>query len=106
MAHPWAVFISVSVLLLFLGLPFLHLKVGSGDVNALPPEAVSRRGDEVLREHFPGADSNRILVVVRYPDGTPLTAERVGETLRSQPLARRPAQRGAGGEPGGSRSER
>jgi RND superfamily putative drug exporter len=78
MAHPWAVFISVSVLLLFLGLPFLHLKVGSGDVNALPPEAVSRRGDEVLREHFPGADSNRILVVVRYPDGTPLTAERVG----------------------------
>ncbi len=47
-------------------------------MNALPPEAVSRRGDEVLREHFPGADSNRILVVVRYPDGTPLTAERVG----------------------------
>jgi RND superfamily putative drug exporter len=78
MAYPWAVFISVSALLLFLGLPFLHLKVGSGDVNALPPEAVSRRGDEVLREHFPGADSNRILVVVRYPDGTPLTAERVG----------------------------
>jgi RND superfamily putative drug exporter len=78
MAHPWAVFVSVSVLLLLLGLPFLHLKVGSGDVNALPPEAVSRRGDEVLREHFPGADSNRILVVVRYPDGTPLTAARVG----------------------------
>jgi RND superfamily putative drug exporter len=78
MAHPWAVFISVSALLLLLGLPFLHLKVGSGDVNALPPEAASRRGDEVLREHFPGADSNRILVVVRYPDGTPLTAERVG----------------------------
>ena len=78
MAHPWAVFISVSALLLFLGLPFLHLKVGSGDVTALPPEAVSRRGDEALREHFPGADSNRILVVVRYPDGTPLTAERVG----------------------------
>src|SRR6266851_4505812 len=78
MAHPWAVFISVSALLLLLGLPFLHLKVGSGDVNALPPEAVSRRGDLVLREHFPGADSNRILVVVRYPDGTPLTAPRVG----------------------------
>ncbi|HET9853618.1 MAG TPA: MMPL family transporter [Methylomirabilota bacterium] len=78
MAHPWAVFVSVSVLLLFLGLPFLHLKVGSGDVTALPPEAVARRGDEALREHFPGADSNRILVVVRYPEGTPLTAERVG----------------------------
>ena len=69
MTHPWLVFLSVSALLLVLGLPFLHLQVGSGDVNALPPEAVSRRGDEVLREHFPGADSNRILVVVRYPDG-------------------------------------
>jgi len=53
--------------------------VGSGDVNALPPQAASRRGDATLREHFPGADSNRILVVVRYPDGSPLTAERMGE---------------------------
>lgn len=78
MNHPWAVFLSVSALLLVLGLPFLHLRVGSGDVNALPPEAVSRRGDEVLRDNFPGADSNRILVVVRYPSGSPLTAERVG----------------------------
>ena len=78
MTHPWAVFISVSALLLILGLPFLHLQVGSGDVNALPPRAASRRGDETLRAHFPGADSNRILVVVRYPEGSPLTAERVG----------------------------
>jgi RND superfamily putative drug exporter len=78
MTHPWPVFIVVSGLLLLLGLPFLHLKVGSGDVNGLPPQAVSRRGDETLRQHFPGADSNRVLVVVRYPDGTPLTAQRVG----------------------------
>lgn len=91
MAHPWAVFLSVSALLLILGLPFLHLRVGSGDVNALPPEAVSRRGDEVLREHFPGGDSNRILVVVRYPDGSPLTAERVGGLYDlSRWLAKRP----------------
>jgi uncharacterized membrane protein YdfJ with MMPL/SSD domain len=78
MTHPWAVFLSVSVLLLVLGVPFLHLQVGSGDVNALPPSASSRKGDEALREHFAGGDSNRILVVVRYADGSPLTAERVG----------------------------
>ena len=78
MTHPWAVFLSVSALLVVLGLPFLHLRVGSGDVGALPPEAVSRRGDEALREYFPGGDSNRILVVVRYPGGSPLTPERVG----------------------------
>jgi putative drug exporter of the RND superfamily len=91
MTHPWTVFLSVSALLLILGLPFLHLRVGSGDVNALPPEAASRRGDQVLREHFPGGDSNRILVVVRYPDGSPLTAERVGGLYDlSRWLAKRP----------------
>jgi RND superfamily putative drug exporter len=78
MTHPWAVFLSVSALLLVLGMPFLHLQVGSGDVNALPPSASSRKGDEALREHFAGGDSNRILVVVRYAEGSPLTAERVG----------------------------
>ncbi len=91
MTHPWAVFLSVSALLLLLGLPFLHLRLGSGDVNALPPEAVSRRGDSALREYFPGGDSNRILVVVRYPDGSPLTAERVGRLYDlSRWLAKRP----------------
>src|SRR5216683_2977715 len=91
MTHPWMVFLSVSVLLLVLGLPFLHLRVGSGDVNALPPEAVSRRGDEALREHFPGGDSNRVLVVVRYPEGSPLTAERIGGLYDlSRWLAKRP----------------
>ena len=91
MTHPWPVFLSVSALLLVLGLPFLHLRVGSGDVNALPPEAVSRRGDEALREHFPGGDSNRVLVVVRYPDGSPLTAERIGGLYDlSRWLAKRP----------------
>ena len=91
MTHPWMVFLSVSALLLVLGLPFLHLRVGSGDVNALPPEAVSRRGDEALREHFPGGDSNRVLVVVRYPEGSPLTAERIGGLYDlSRWLAKRP----------------
>jgi RND superfamily putative drug exporter len=91
MTHPWAVFLSVSALLLILGVPFLHLQVGSGDVNALPPEAASRRGDESLRDHFAGGDTNRVLVVVRFPDGTPLTAERVGALYDlSRWLAKRP----------------
>jgi RND superfamily putative drug exporter len=91
MNHPWAVFLSVSTGLVILGLPFIHLRVGSGDVNALPPTAVSRRGDEALREHFPGGDSNRILVVVHYPDGSPLTGERVGRLYDlSRWLAARP----------------
>jgi RND superfamily putative drug exporter len=91
MSHPWLVFLTVSAGLVILGLPFIHLRVGSGDVNALPPAAVSRRGDEALREHFPGGDSNRILVVVQYPDGSPLTGERVGRLYDlSRWLAARP----------------
>ena len=91
MTHPWPVFLSVSVALLLLGAPFLHLEVGSGDVNALPAHALSRRGDEALRAGFAGADSNRILVVVSYPDGSPLTAARVsGLYDLSRWLAARP----------------
>jgi RND superfamily putative drug exporter len=91
MAHPWAVFVSVSVLLLVLGLPFLQLRVGSGDVNGLPPEAASRRGDQALREDFAGGDSNRILVAIEYPEGPVLTAERIGGLYDlSRWLAKRP----------------
>src|SRR4030095_17073567 len=54
MKHPWLGFLTVSAGLVILGLPFIHLRVGSGDVTALPPTAVSRRGDEALREHFAG----------------------------------------------------
>ncbi|HKA62032.1 MAG TPA: MMPL family transporter [Methylomirabilota bacterium] len=91
MNHPWLVFLTVSAGLVILGLPFIHLRVGSGDVTALPPAAVSRRGDEALREHFPGGDSNRILVVVQYPDGSPLTSERMGRLYDlSRWLAARP----------------
>jgi RND superfamily putative drug exporter len=39
MAHPWRVLVPVVALLLLLGLPFLHLRVGSGDATALPPGA-------------------------------------------------------------------
>ena len=79
MAYPWRVFLPVTALLLLLGLPFLHLRVGAGDATSLPPAAESRRGDELLREEFPGGDANRIVLVLRYGGGSPLTLARVGE---------------------------
>ena len=59
----------------FLGLPFLHLTVGSGDVDRAAARGglAARRRGRCARD-FPGADSNRILVVLDYPDGTPLAA--------------------------------
>jgi putative drug exporter of the RND superfamily len=79
MAHPWRVLVPVVTLLLLLGLPLVHLRVSSGDATALPPEAESRRGDELLRREFPGGDVNRILVVLDAGAASVLTPERVAQ---------------------------
>jgi RND superfamily putative drug exporter len=91
MAHPWRVFVPVVGLLLLFGLPFLHLRVGSGDATSLPPEAESRRGDELLRREFPGGDANRVVVVLDAGHASPLDARRVTQTYAfSRWLAGRP----------------
>jgi uncharacterized membrane protein YdfJ with MMPL/SSD domain len=91
MAYPWRVFVPVVGILLLLGLPFLHLRVGSGDATSLPPEAEARRGDELLRREFPGGDANRIVVALDAGHGTPLEPARVAQTYAlSRWLAGRP----------------
>ena len=80
MAHPWHVFVPVVGILLLFGLPFLHLRVGSGDATSLPPAVESRRGDELLRREFPGSDVNRIVVVLDAGRGSPLEPARVAQT--------------------------
>jgi len=91
MAHPWRVFVPVVCLLLLFGLPFLHLRVGSGDATSLPPDAESRRGDELLRREFPGGDANRIVVVLDAGAASPLEPARVAQTYAfSRWLAARP----------------
>jgi len=80
MAHPWRVFVPVVGVLLLFGLPFLHLRVGSGDATSLPPEAESRRGDDLLRREFPGGDDNQIVAVLDAGPGSPLEAARVAQT--------------------------
>lgn len=79
MAHPWRVLLPVVALLLLLGLPFLHLRAGSGDATSLPPGTESRRGDELLRREFPDVDLNPIIVVLDAGRGSPLAAERVAQ---------------------------
>jgi RND superfamily putative drug exporter len=79
MAHPWRVFLPVTALLLLLGTPFLHIRLGAGDATALPPWAEARRGHEILQREFPGGDTSRIVVVLRYADGSPLAPDRVDQ---------------------------
>jgi len=69
----------------------LHLRVGSGDATSLPPDAESRRGDELLRREFPGGDANRIVVVLDAGAASPLEPARVAQTYAfSRWLAARP----------------
>src|SRR5262249_30154636 len=77
MAHPWPVLVGVTAFLLVLGAPFLGIRMESGDVSVLPDGAEARRGEELLRRQFEGADLNTVIVVVRYPEGSPLRDERI-----------------------------
>jgi len=95
MAHPWRVFLPVAAFLLLLGLPFLHIRLGAGDVSSLPPWAEARRGADLLRQEFPGASTTPIIVVLRHREGSPLSPARVGQAydLRGW-LAREPGVTG------------
>ncbi|SPF39046.1 MMPL domain protein [Syntrophobacter sp. SbD1] len=94
MAYPWRVLLPAALFLVLLGIPFLHIRLGSG-VTELPKTAESRRGMELLRSEFHNPDSNPIIVVVRYPNSfppSPLTADNVDRIYDlSRWLAKLPA---------------
>jgi RND superfamily putative drug exporter len=77
MARPWPVIGPVVLVLLALGLPLSHLRLGTGDATTLPVTMESRRGTELLQNAFPDADTNPIVLVLHYRDGSPLQPERV-----------------------------
>ena len=77
MARPWPIVIPVVLVLLVLGLPIRHIRLGSDDASTLPVTTESRRGAELLRREFPGADAALIVIVLRYAEGSPLTPARV-----------------------------
>ena len=68
MEHPWKVLLSSSLCLILLGLPFLHIRLGSNAGAGLPKSAESRRGMELLRKDFKKVDTNPVVVVIRYPE--------------------------------------
>ncbi len=78
MAHPWRVLLPATLFLLLLGVPFIHIQLGSSDVTGLPRSDESRRGWELLRKEFDKGNDDSIIVVVRYPGSTPLTPEHIG----------------------------
>jgi RND superfamily putative drug exporter len=79
MARPWLVLIPVVTVLLLLGAPFRHIRLGTPDAATLPARAESRRGQEVLKSEFPQFEGNTIVVVLHYPEGGGLTTARMRE---------------------------
>jgi len=79
MRHPWWVLVPVTVLLLLLGSPFLHLRLAAGDASSLPSWTEARRGGEILRRDFEGAEPAPIIVVVKHRNGSPLEPARIGQ---------------------------
>ena len=78
MRRPLLVLLPTLALVILAGSPFLRLQMGSGGLEALPPEAESREAFEILRDEFPGVGRNTVSVVVAYP-GDPLSRAHVGE---------------------------
>ncbi|MGC8494355.1 MAG: MMPL family transporter [Syntrophobacteraceae bacterium] len=95
MAHPWKVLLPTALFLIVLGLPFLHIKLGSTGTEELPKTAEARKGWEQLKNDFQKPDTNPIVVVVRYAEGPPLSPGRVGRLYDlSRWLAKLPAVNG------------
>jgi len=78
MRRPLRVLVPALLLLALAGSPFLGIRLSNGDVDMLPPSSESRQGYDLMLQEFPGQDQTQLSVVVRYPDGHPLTKDRVG----------------------------
>ena len=83
MKRPFLVLVPCVAIILFMGAPFLNLRLALGDVNMLPKHEESRAAYEKLTNDFPGAGQNHISVVVQY-DGAPLTSERIPQLVAFQ----------------------
>jgi putative drug exporter of the RND superfamily len=79
MRRPVLVLAPTLGFLVLMGTPFLHLRLANGDVDQLPPRLEARQGYDNLVKSFPGQDQTNFTVVVHYPDGSPLTSQRVGD---------------------------
>jgi len=78
MRRPLVVLLPIVALLVLIASPIFQIRIANGDVGMLPPNAETRRGYDQLQA-FPGQGQTFFTVVVRYPNGGPLTSARVGD---------------------------
>jgi uncharacterized membrane protein YdfJ with MMPL/SSD domain len=77
MSHPVRFLVPTFAVLLFIGLPFLHLRMGALDVRVLAGDVEARRGFNLLQQDFPDQAATRVTVVLEFPEGPALTAPHI-----------------------------
>jgi len=79
MKRPIVVLVPTVAFLVIAATPFLQLRLANGNVDMLPTHIEARQGYDRLLADFPGQDQTTFNIVVNYPDGSPLTANRIAE---------------------------
>lgn len=77
MNRPLLALIPAVGFLLLVSWPITQISLANSDIRALPPQAPSRQAIDLVNRDFPGEGQNDMLVVLNYPDGQPLTPDRV-----------------------------
>jgi RND superfamily putative drug exporter len=79
MKRPIVVLVPTVLFLVVAATPFLQLRLANGDVDMLPTHVEARTAYDHLVADFPGQDQTTFNVVVNYPDGSPLSANRIAD---------------------------
>ena len=77
MKRPLVVLAPTVAFLVITALPFFSLRMANGNVDMLPSRLEARQGFDRLVADFPGQDQTTFDIVVNYPDGQPLTRDRI-----------------------------
>jgi RND superfamily putative drug exporter len=78
MRRPVQVLVPTLALLVFMAIPFWHLRMAAADVTVLPAKVEARRGYELLKASFAEEAETRIEVVASFPSAPALNADRIG----------------------------
>lgn len=74
--HPWIFLIPALILLLALASPIKSMRIANAGINALPPDAETRIGQEKLND-FDEQNLTKIPIVVQFDNGNPMDPKNV-----------------------------
>jgi RND superfamily putative drug exporter len=79
MKRPVVVLVPTVAFLIIASLPFYSLRLANGNVDMLPQRLEARQGYDRLIGDFPGQGETTYNIVVSYPNGSPLTRDRIAD---------------------------